>query len=54
MATAIAYETYRMFAKRYGIRLTTGKPRRNKTFKEFQTQIRNYEAKHNIRKGLYY
>jgi predicted esterase YcpF (UPF0227 family) len=41
--TAVSYETYRTVAKRYGIRLTTGSPRRKKTSKEFQKEIRAHE-----------
>ena len=49
----ISYITYKEFAKKYGIRLTTltGKKR---TMQQLARQIYNYEEKHNIKGGLYY
>ena len=48
----ISYLTYKEFAKKYGIRLTTltGK---KKTMKQLARQIYNYESKNNIKNGLY-
>ena len=39
----IGYLTYKEFAKKYGIRLTTSTTKRKKTMKELATQIYNYE-----------
>jgi hypothetical protein len=53
--TAVAYQTYKDFAKKYRIRLTyvcAGK-RIPKTFALFKKQIKEYETKNNIRNGLY-
>ena len=50
----IGYLTYKDFAKKYGIRLTTSTTKRRKTMKELATQIYNYEKKHNITNGLYF
>ena len=49
----ISYITYKEFAKKYGIRLTTltGKKR---TMQQLARQIYNYEEKNNIKGGLYY
>ena len=49
----ISYLTYKEFAKKYGIRLTTltGK---KKTMPQLARAIYNYEEKHNIKEGLYY
>lgn len=48
----ISYETYKQFAKKYGIRLTTisGKKR---TMQQLARLIFNYEEKNNIKGGLY-
>ena len=50
----IGYLTYKDFAKKYGIRLTTSTTKRKKTMKELATQIYNYEKNHNIKNGLYF
>ena len=49
----IGFLTYKQFAKKYGIRLTTltGK---KKTMNQLARQIYNYESKNNIKNGLYY
>jgi hypothetical protein len=55
MLTAVSYETYVIFARRYGIRLTTqvnGK-RKKKSMKVLKKQIWRYENKYNVKGGLY-
>ena len=56
MLTAVSYETYRKFAKKYNIRLTktVNGVRKKKTFTDFKRQIRKYEKSHNVKGGLYY
>jgi hypothetical protein len=53
MLAAVSHETYRMFAKRYNIRLTKGIMRKKKTIKELRIQIKQHENMHNVRNGLY-
>jgi hypothetical protein len=50
--TVVAYETYKMFAKRYGIRLTLNKKR--KPIDVLRKEIRQYELLHHVTGGLYY
>jgi hypothetical protein len=56
MKTAVSYDTYRLFAKKYNIRLTkaTNGKRTPKSFSTFKREIKLYEKKHNIKNGLYY
>jgi len=49
--TAVGYETYKMFAKKYGIRLTLNKKR--KPIDVLSKEIRQYELSHYISGGLY-
>lgn len=53
MISAVSYQTYKMFAKRYNIRLTTGTPKRLKSMKQLAKSIRAHESSHNVRDGLY-
>jgi hypothetical protein len=53
MLVVVAYNTYKMYALRYGIRLTTGKPRQKKSMKQLSREIRKYENTHVVRDGLY-
>ena len=58
MTRPISYETYKAFAKKYGIRLTKtikGK-RKLKTIKELSKNIQHYEKNNDCvnKKGLYY
>ena len=53
--SAVSYETYRHFAKKYGIRLTKGSVgnRVRISIRELSEKIKRYEKKHNIKDGLY-
>jgi hypothetical protein len=55
MISVVAYETYQMFARKYGIRLSYVKNgiRKPKSFDMFKREIRRYEIFHKVRGGLY-
>ena len=53
---AVAYESNKMFAKKYCINLTyvvNGK-RKKKSLKQFQREIYDYEERNNITNGMYF
>lgn len=51
----VSYETYKMFAKRYKIRVThtINGVRRPKPIKLLRAQIKKHEQTHRVRNGLY-
>ena len=51
MLTAVSYQTYAKYARRYKIRLMSNGKR--KTIKQLQKAIRKHEATHTVRKPLY-
>jgi hypothetical protein len=56
MSRSIGYETYKYYAKKYGIRLSYVKngKRVKKNYNELQMDIFKYETENDIKKGLYY
>jgi hypothetical protein len=55
MIAAVAYKTYQMFARKYGIRLSYVKngTRKPKSFDMFKREIRRHENTYRVRGGLY-
>ncbi len=53
---AVSPLTYRMFARRYGIKLTkmANGSRKYRTSKELKKDIYNYEKKHKPKDGMYW
>ena len=56
MARVIAYETYKSYAKKYGIKITkkVNNKRVYKSMRQLSRDIYNYESKHPVKNGLYY
>ena len=54
MIAAVSYETYKMFAQRYGIRITFGATRKLKSMHKLKKEIYSHENHHNVRDGLYF
>lgn len=54
--TAVSHETYRMYAKQYGIRLTKSIKGKYKyrTTSELRSDIYDYEKKHKPNNGMYF
>ena len=55
MLTAVSYQTYQQYAKKYKINVTyicDGK-RKRKSFEMLQKEIRDYETTNKVRSGLY-
>jgi glutamate formiminotransferase len=60
MLLPVAYETYKMFAKRYGIRIHNKEiindksKYTKKTMKQLSEEIKHFEKTNKISNGLYY